>query len=62
MRAEENSEDKTDNLDQSNKVAQLKAEKKVSSNIEGKFTGNIICKEGFYGQFYFRFIYLFVNV
>ncbi|XP_063689168.1 DNA (cytosine-5)-methyltransferase 1-like [Bolinopsis microptera] len=46
MRAEENSEDKTDNLDPSNKVAQLKADKKVSSSIEGKFTGNIICKEG----------------
>ena len=54
MRAEENSEDETDkpNLNGRNghheKVAESKSDKRVSSNIEGKFTGGAISKKGFY--------------
>jgi hypothetical protein len=52
QRAEENSEDETDkpNSNLSNghkgKLVNAKTDKKVSSNIEGKFTGDVISKKG----------------
>lgn len=52
IRAEENAKDETDepNLAQSNgqkkKLPEVKTEKKVSSNIDGKLTGDHVSKSG----------------
>ena len=56
IRAEENSKDDTDepNLAQTNghkkKPPEVKSEKKVSSNIDGKLTGDPVSKNGNFTQ------------
>ena len=52
MRAEENSEDETDKPNQNGrnghreKAPESKSDKRVSSNIDGKFTGDVVSKKG----------------
>lgn len=45
--AEANSEDELcDKIPTKSDIIEKKADVKISSNIDGRFTGDIICKEG----------------